>query len=474
MDGVDARVAIAELIRSVLPSEGFASSIGDYVRSDAYKFLIAFPDEGSGETLADAVAVVVFSRYELPMANRAVLGVDALAIRAETLDDALEFLRVLAQIAGRSDLHGVLVAESGVAKPGLVRALAKRGRLDAEPIGVLRPFMMRRESAGVWSPFADGPIPDRAFEGVPCLCIVTEDVGADPSGEPYAGAGPLYRGEGRLSSEGWDCGRLNEVAAHLKRVGFAPRSGAAFSGTVPEQILHQGYVPQGTVSLSSSFDVCAYYATRRGERPSGIVFTIDAGRLRAHGPIWDAYATLVRHCDWFFPGEFETLTAIVQALGVKEGGRFLARCYAGTRERVERTGGFQSLASPVDWNTYVDGGLARLHAAGLAEERAASLHSALELYWMRALGQIAAEDVIHVGGGIEERRLGVLAYEHAFRQTEARLATEAQAPVDPGWDMTAFGYIAKTCRDREYLSTGPVPPDCVVAATIVDGVDHRG
>ena len=110
MDGVDARVAIAELIRSVLPSEGFASSIGDYVRSDAYKFLIAFPDEGSGETLADAVAVVVFSRYELPMANRAVLGVDALAIRAETLDDALEFLRVLAQIAGRSDLHGVLVA----------------------------------------------------------------------------------------------------------------------------------------------------------------------------------------------------------------------------------------------------------------------------------------------------------------------------------------------------------------------------
>jgi hypothetical protein len=82
------RVAIADLIRSVLPNEGFGLSIGDYVRSDAYTFLIAFPDEGPDETLGDAIAVVVFSHYELPMANRTVLGVDALAIRAETLNDA--------------------------------------------------------------------------------------------------------------------------------------------------------------------------------------------------------------------------------------------------------------------------------------------------------------------------------------------------------------------------------------------------
>jgi hypothetical protein len=124
----------------------------------------------------------------------------------------------------------------------------------------------------------------------------------------------------------------------------------------------------------------------------------------------------------FFPGEFETLTAIVEALGLKGGGRFLARCYAGIRERVELTGGFEPLAGPVDWSTYVDGGLARLHAAGLArlhaaglaEERVASLHRALEVYWMRALGQIAAEDVIHVGGGTEERRLDVFAYEPPF------------------------------------------------------------
>jgi hypothetical protein len=474
-DDVEARVAIADLIRSLLPPgrarDGFGESIGAYARSDAYSFLIAFPEDG-GEALSDACCVAIFSIYQLPMANRAVLGLDGLAVRATALEDAIAFLRVLVRIAARRGLHAVCMAEGGVAKRGLVRALAERGRLDAEPIGVGRPWMMRRESAEVWSPFADGPIPDRVFEAVPCLTIVTEDLTVDASGEPYPAAEPLYRGEGRLRCDGWECATLEEVAAHLRKVGFEPRSDAGFAGTVQEQILHQGYVPQGTVSLSSSFDVCAYYATCRGERPSGIVLTIDPDRLRARGPIWDAYATLVRHCDWFFAGEFETLTAVVETLGVERAGPFLARLHAGTRARVERTGGFKPLAGPVDWDAYLDGELGRLRDAGLERERLDGLNDALELYWMRALGQVGAEDVIHIGGRgeeptVEARPLGKLAYELAFLEVEPRLRTDALAPPDPGWDLTAFGYIAKTCRDREFLSTGPVPADCIVAATLV-------
>jgi hypothetical protein len=282
----------------------------------------------------------------------------------------------------------------------------------------------------------------------------------------------LYRGEGRLSCPGWECHDIGELETRVRHAGFEPRSSAPFAGTVQEQILHQGYVPQGTVSLSSSFDVCAQYATHRGDRPGGIVFTIDSDQLRAHGPVWDAYATLVRHCDWFFPSEFETLRTVVSALGVKEGGRFLARCHAGTRARAQRSGGFEPLAGPVDWDEYLDGGLPRLLAAGLDEEQLSGLHAGLEQYWMRALGQVAAESVIHIGDGdieptVEERPLGILAYEHAFLEVQARLQAEALAPADPGWDLTSFGYIAKTCRDREYLSTGPVPPDCIAAATIV-------
>jgi hypothetical protein len=83
--------------------------------------------------------------------------------------------------------------------------------------------------------------------------------------------------------------------------------------------------------------------------------------------------------------------------------------------------------------------------------------------------------VIRVSGGggeptVEERPLGLLAYEHAFLEAEPRLRSEALAPADPGWDLTAFGYIAKTCRDKEFLSTGPVPPACIVAATRVGGI----
>jgi len=467
---------IARTVHSLLETgaarDGFGDSIDAYASSDAYSILIAFPD-AAGEELRDACALAIFSLYELPMANRSVLGVDALAVRGSAVEDALDFLRVLLRISVRAGLHGVCLAERGVAKRGLLTALARRGRVDAEPIAVVAPYMMRRQSAGVWSPFCAGPIPDRVFESVPCVLISTEDLAVDASGEQYAGAGLLYRGEGRLNCDGWQFKKLEEVEAHVRRVGFTPRSAAGFTGTVQEQILHQGYVPQGTVSLSTSFDVCAQYATCRGTHPDGgIVFTIDADRLRAHGPVWDAYATLVRHCDWFFKAELETLAAVVGVLGVEEGGRFLARCSAGTRDRIERGEGFEPIVGPIDWARYVHGGLERLRGAGIEEEALRLLHNGLELYWLRALGKIAAEDVVHLGTPgaepvVDKRRLGLLTYESAFRDVDARLRSEALAPADPGWDLTAFGYVAKTCRDREFLSTGPVPPDCIVDATFV-------
>ncbi len=39
--------------------------------------------------------LAILSLYQLPMANRSVLGVDALAVRGPALEDALEFVRVL-------------------------------------------------------------------------------------------------------------------------------------------------------------------------------------------------------------------------------------------------------------------------------------------------------------------------------------------------------------------------------------------
>jgi hypothetical protein len=478
------REVIAGNLCSMLPDDlqrGFGGSIQAYCDSSDYVFLIGFPDSDlpvGGEPASDLCAMAIYSVYELPMACRAVLGVEALALLPVEFEEHLTFLRHLAGIARAGDLLGVLLRKSTVLKGGLFFELVRRGHLDQEPIGPTSPWMMRRASAGVWSAFADGAIPDRVFQCAPSLCIVTESLVPDTSGRTYDAARPLYRGEGRSTCDDWSFESLEQVAAHLRTVGFAARSSEPFEGTVTEQILHQGYVPQGTVSLSESFDICASYATHAGQRDAGIVFTIDPERLRAHGPIWDAYATLDYQCDWFLGSDLETLTAIVSVLGLKEAGEFLARCHAGTRERVASVGG-GDFAGPINWNDYLTGGLPRLLAAGLEQGPLETLHSSLELYWMRALGQFSAEDVIHTQADVEpvveERRLPVFGYEPAFAEAERRLRSEALAPADPGWDLTAFGYIAKTCRDREFLSTGPIPPDCItgVAAVRVDGSAHR-
>lgn len=46
---------------------------------------------------------------------------------------------------------------------------------------------------------------------------------------------------------------------------------AHFPGTVQEQILQQGYVDQGTCSMSTNRDVAVYYATGGGSRSAGVV-----------------------------------------------------------------------------------------------------------------------------------------------------------------------------------------------------------
>ena len=70
------------------------------------------------------------------------------------------------------------------------------------------------------------------------------------------------------------------------------------------------------------------------------------------------------------------------------------------------------------------------------------------------------------------RDAGPVGYYGAFRSVQERLCDVQASATDenrrsPGWQTTPFGYVAKTCRDREFFSTGPVPADCVVDATFV-------
>jgi hypothetical protein len=44
----------------------------------------------------------------------------------------------------------------------------------------------------------------------------------------------------------------------------------------------------------------------------------------------------------------------------------------------------------------------------------------------------------------------------------------------PGWDISPFGYVAKTIRDEEFFSDGDIPGDCIVDATVVGEAKSEG
>jgi hypothetical protein len=377
------------------------------------------------------------------------------------------------------DFHGVCVSERSVNTPSALQELVSRGELDGAPVGQ-GTILLQADVQGIYSAFSDGPLGTAAFLA-PCVRIFTLLLPVDLAGCPCADDGPFYRGEGRIVNVPyWQCRDLDELGLWFMQHGFSARGVGQFTGTVQEQILQQGYVNQPTVSLTKSFDVAAHYATNGNTREQAVVFTIDGARLRRHGEIYDSFATMVKHCNWMLPGEFETLRLAVKTLGVLKAGRFLAKCYEQSKLRVERYGHLPEVLAPkVDWSTYVDkDDLERLTRAEITEAALNGLRNAFETFWMFALGQIGSVDTITLGSEEREERVdtrpaGHFGYYIGFLQVEELLkaALEGQTADhrQPGWDLTAFGYLAKTCRDEEFFSTGLILGDCVVKATVVDG-----
>jgi hypothetical protein len=269
-------------------------------------------------------------------------------------------------------------------------------------------------------------------------------------------ASPLYRGEGRLEvDEAWRCASHEALANHLREVGFATRDpDGAFAGTLADQILQQGYVNRNTVSLTESFDVARAYALAGGRNSRGVVFTIDRVRLSRTGPVYDSFASMHQSLGWFFQSEFAFLGDLVQALGVRDAGVFLDRIAWQTRRQVE-TG--RDLVTPqADWAGMLPAALGdRVREMKIQPEGLNSLYHAFRGFWLQLV-----------------RDAGPVGYYGAFRSVQAHLCDVQASATDenrrnPGWQTTPFGYVAKTCRDREFFSTGPVPADCVVSAVLV-------
>jgi hypothetical protein len=446
------------------------------VKDGSYRFVVA--DDGRAGPL-DAAGVVTF--FKQPMVDDHILAVEALWFREDELPAQLAVWRALATWVRQLDFGALCISRYSVNKPNALHNLIENGALDSDPVTVSRlPLQKEGNPSPVYSAFADELIEGRAFISIPTGVVHTRKMIVDLAGREYTGGRPLYRGEGRLErGSHWKCKDLDALANVIFANGFTPRSrelpvgsDVPFAGTIAEQLLHQGYVGQGAVSLSTSFDVAARYAHHAGTREESLVFNVDPEQLRHHTRIFDARATLAAACPWITAEAWAPLARLVHALrdDLTGAGHFLAQCYEEAWKRANIGAG--SLLEPPDVRSYLSAEARAAVVAGtVTDEELGRVYGVFEEFAEFAQQRIGAVDKIHLSNddGIDDaisHRVGPMVYFEMFARILSPLS-EARPDWYPGWDTTPFGYIAKTVRDFECFSA-TVPPEAIVDAYVVD------
>lgn len=481
-DVAQACATITEHIQDLPCGPRLLENLARFVQDGSYRFVMA--DDERGGSLAAAGVVTFFLQ---PMTDERLLAVEALWFRDDVLAAQLPVWRTLVELARRMDFGGVCIAAESTNAAHSLRELVERGALDGDPVTLSRlPLQKQGNPSPVWSAFSEQAITSSAFLSMPVAVVHTRKAEVDVSGRQYAGSEPLYRGEGRLvCPPHWNCPDLDALAAVHFRKGFHVRpralpagSAAPFEGTIAEQLLHQGYVGQGAVSLSTSFDVAAAYATHGWRRDEALVFTVDARRLSRRTRIFDATATLAAACPWIPPEAWAPLRRVVRALRIDlpAASTFLARCYAQAFERA-RVGAGSLVPRPGVFTYLSSEARAAVEVAGVSDEDLAHVHDVFQEFAEYAQQRIGGVDELHPGGEggytAETHRVGPMAYFEVFARILDALQ-EARPDADPGWDTTPFGYIAKTARDDECFAAGAVPHEVIVEAHVINRAGHPG
>lgn len=472
------RLAMALTLSTRIPAladPAFIQSAPMMANSETHVFWIATYDAEDQWTEARALGILSFCQE--PFAERLVLVVDAFWFEQADVAEQSPIWRQLVAFSRKLDFKGVCVAEAATNTPEVLRQMAAAGWLDQQAVvGQARP-LLQSKLVGIYSTLAGRPLPSAAFFA-PCFRLIPFDT--DFGGVLNTEAPRFYRGEGRLKSARWDCVDFQDLASHHRKHGFWARAGAHFHGTVREQILQQGYVDQGTCSMSTNRDVAVYYATGGGTRFAGVVFELDGDTLRNAGPVYDAYLTMARDLEDYLRKELAIVGHVVRLLGAADAGRFLTDCDKATKERAARGGGMFA-GEPLRTADLLAGPQRRkLEDGGMDDQKLGQLFVAMEEFWMYASGEVGAVDEIHIEAdntsSTRSRAVQPMGYHMAFRSVEQLLhesllsATENR-PAEfrqPGWDTTPFGYIAKTCRDAECFSTGPIGGNCIARVEVVD------
>jgi hypothetical protein len=313
-----------------------------------------------------------------------------------------------------------------------------------------------------WSAFFEANAATPAF--VDCLRVVPTRA-IDLNGLQYDGQSDLFRGEGRINSGPYvGCRSLEEVIHAAFKAGFSARGGGTFAGSIPAQMGQQGYIPSPTVSLTASAEVAAYYATAGGKRERAAVFALDHGRMKQAGPIWDSFASMTRSAtSAWLESDFEIVVKLISGLAsLQRAGAVLEGVSEGLKDFATKNYETLSLTSR-DYRRFVDPTTWATALTVLSEDELLQLCSVLETFlsW-------------HV---IPEGVVSSSRYVAAFLLMRDDLVKALGDAKDewrhPGWDTTVFGYFAKTCRDKEFFSSGPIAGGCIREAWIVDTQGHR-
>lgn len=193
------------------------------------------------------------------------------------------------------------------------------------------------------------------------------------------------------------------------------------------------------------------------------MFAIDTKALDDFVPVWDSFESMRAHHRVFLEMDFNSIVKLVRAFDVQEAGSILEALHAGLRSRRQQ---FEdTLALQTDAPSYVDPSKVQRATSVLADEEFSSLCSALEGV------------VPHQGRGYAHESIVATPYGAAFHMALAELTRALEhagqdAWRHPGWDTTVFGYIAKTCRDREFFSSGGIPAGTIKKVQVVDAAGH--
>ena len=456
--------------------ELFQKSISTFLENPGYHFFLA-SDAREATGKWPPYAFGLLKQYRDTFNDRSLLGLEAVSFADSDIAAHLDLIEDLRQMAQVLDADALCISERGLARSATLKALLTRCGLQSMPS-----TLMQGAQPGLYCAFTESP--DTPLFDAPCIPIRTRAEQCDFTGALASAVKPLYRGEGRLKHvsrrASWDCSELTQLAGYFFRHGFRGRSDGNFSGTIQAQILHQGYINQPTVSLSKSFGACAYYATNQHRRDGGgVVFRINTAALFPRISAYDSLATLRRSCPWMMDRFYDLIVKSMRALNsghndVRASGAFLARCDLQSRLRVESFGGGRTFGPAIDWNKMLaPGELKRLAVQGLLTTDLDAINEEFELFWSVALGRMVSEDRIDVSTRTHTTAGLSRSYFMAFDQVRLNLKEAWRLNQDseynhPGWDLSPFGYITKTIRDKEYFTVGDLPGKYIIEAAIID------